>query len=299
MLTGTFEPTSTAKDLSSAPHFNAPSTAITVRFSSSTGIPNIPDTDANGDPRGFALRFNLPEVNGRRVHTDIVSHSTPFFPAQTGAEFLEFLHALIATASSKESPSPIEKFLGGHPGALAFVQAPKPTPKSLATEAYWGVNAFKFVAESGKETYVRYQIKPTAGVETYTAEEVKGKSENFLREELIARVKSAPVKFSLQAQIAEEGDQTDNALVRWPDTRQVVELGTLTLDKLVESPKQHGEQKKIIFDPIPRVKGIEPSADPLLDMRAGIYLISGHQRRSAEDAKPEGADAAPEEKIAH
>jgi catalase len=282
MLTGTFTPTPAAKDLSSAPHFSAPSTPITVRFSSSTGIPTIPDFDPNGDPRGFALRFNLPEVNGRRVHTDIVSHSVPFFPTRTGAEFLEFLHALIATASSKESPSPIEKFLGEHPGALAFVQAPKPTPKSLAQEPYFGVNAFKFVNDAGKETYVRYRITPAAGVETYDAEEVKTKSENFLREELIARVKGGPVVFTLSAQVAAEGDQTDNALVHWPESREVVELGTISLEKLVESPKQHGEQKKIIFDPIPRVKGIEPSADPLLDFRAGVYLISGHQRRAAE-----------------
>jgi hypothetical protein len=38
------------------------------------------------------------------------------------------------------------------------------------------------------------------------------------------------------------------------------------------------ENKKIIFDPIPRVKGIEPSADPLLNHRAAIYLMSGRRR---------------------
>lgn len=141
---------------------------------------------------------------------------------------------------------------------------------------------------------MRYRIKPDAGIETYDADEVKTKSENFLRDELIARVKSGPLIFSLLAQVAEEGDQTDDATVHWPDRRAVVELGTITLDKVVESTKQPGEQKKIIFDPIPRVKGIEPSADPLLDMRAGVYLISGHQRRTAE-----GGDAAPEAKIAH
>ena len=44
------------------------------------------------------------------------------------------------------------------------------------------------------------------------------------------------------------------------------------------------EQKQIIFDPIPRVDGIDPSADPLLELRAAIYLLSGRRRRAA---KPE------------
>jgi catalase len=51
------------------------------------------------------------------------------------------------------------------------------------------------------------------------------------------------------------------------------------LDKIVEDTP--AQQKHIIFDPIPRVDGIEPSADPLLDLRAAIYLISGRRRRSA------------------
>ena len=43
------------------------------------------------------------------------------------------------------------------------------------------------------------------------------------------------------------------------------------------------EQKKIIFDPIPRLDGIEPSDDPLLELRAAVYLISGRRRRTAPE----------------
>ncbi len=39
-----------------------------------------------------------------------------------------------------------------------------------------------------------------------------------------------------------------------------------SLERLVEDNAH--EQKKIIFDPIPRVDGIEPSADPLLELQA-------------------------------
>ena len=41
------------------------------------------------------------------------------------------------------------------------------------------------------------------------------------------------------------------------------------------------QQQRIIFDPIPRIDGIEPSDDPLLELRAAIYLISGRRRRQA------------------
>lgn len=39
--------------------------------------------------------------------------------------------------------------------------------------------------------------------------------------------------------------------------------------------------RRMIFDPIPRVDGIEPSDDPLLELRAAIYLLSGRRRRQA------------------
>jgi catalase len=40
------------------------------------------------------------------------------------------------------------------------------------------------------------------------------------------------------------------------------------------------EQQQIIFDPIPRVDGIEASADPLFELRANSYLMSGRRRRA-------------------
>ena len=48
------------------------------------------------------------------------------------------------------------------------------------------------------------------------------------------------------------------------------------------APNNAGEQLRIIFDPIPRVDGIEASADPLFEPRANIYLMSGRRRREAE-----------------
>src|SRR5580698_3598090 len=161
MLTGTFKPTAGAQALTNSPHLVRESTPVTVRFSDSTGIPVIPDSSPDANPRGFAIRFNLAE----HVHTDIVAHSTDGFPTHDGKEFLEFLEAIAASGPDVPSPKPVEVFLGSHPAALAFVQAPKPFPVSFATDTYFGVTAYAFTNADGKTTFGRYRIVPEGGNE--------------------------------------------------------------------------------------------------------------------------------------
>ena len=275
LLTGTFAPSPEAASLSRAPHFNQPSTPVTMRFSNSTGLPLIPDTDPNASPRGLAIRFNL----APHVHTDIVSHSTDGFPTHTGQEFLELLRALASSDPANLSGSPLEAFLGSHPSALAFVQTPKPAPVSFGTESYFGVTAMRFLDKAGAASYVRYRILPVGGNQHIEDAVAKAKAPNYLFDEIAARVKAGPVAFKLLVQVAGEGDVVDDATKHWPEDRKLVELGTLSLTSLVAEDAQ--EQQQIIFDPIPRVDGIEPSDDPLLELRAAVYLISGRRRRAA------------------
>ena len=275
MLTGVFTPAEQAASLSRAPHFIRESTPVSVRFSNSTGIPVIPDNNPNADPRGLAIRFHLAE----HVHTDIVGHSTDGFPTHTGAEFLEFLRAVAATTPDAPHPNPMETFLGSHPAALAFVQAPKPAPSSFARETYYGVTAMHFLNRDGAGRYGRYRILPDAGNDHLTAEEAVQKDANYLFDELTARVAAGPIQFKIAAQLANEGDEVNDATIHWPADREVFEIGDLVLTQPVGDDA--AEQKRIIFDPIPRVDGIEPSDDPLLELRAAIYLLSGRRRRAA------------------
>lgn len=271
LVKGTFTPTSQAASLSKAPHFNASSTPVIVRFSSSTGLPEIPDTSGDANPRGMATRFLLSE-DGHK-HTDIIAHSTAFFPVRTGEGFLAMLGAI--------GGGTIGKFLEENPSAAAFVNDPKPSPQSFATEKYFAVNAFKLVSAEGKETFVRYRITPNAGVHTLNASELEGKSDSYLFDELPDRLSSGPASFTLSAQIAEEGDPTDDATKHWPESRELVALGEIKVGKVLDETESKKEQQHLIYDPIPRVEGIDVSDDPLLDMRAAIYLISGKERRAA------------------
>jgi catalase len=273
LLSGTFTPTEAAGSLTKAHHFNAPSTPVLVRFSNSTGIPTIPDNDANAAPRGIAVRFNLPDSpDGKRQHTDLVMHSTPFFPMNTGEGFLAMLQAL--------GSGTIGEFLGSNHSALAFVQDPKPAPASFATEKYFGVNAIKFVSADGKATFVRYRITPDVGESHLSEDEAKARDPAYLHNEIQTRIIDGPVFFTLAAQVAEEGDPTNDATKHWPQERKIVELGAIKIDKVLEDNDE--KQRTTIFDPVPRVEGVEPSDDPLLDMRASVYLQSGRIRRAAK-----------------
>ncbi len=280
MLIGVFKPASGAQALTRAPHIARPSTPITVRFSNSTGLPAIPDSSPDANPRGFAIRFNLAE----HVHTDIVSHSTDGFPTHTGAEFLEFLYAAAASGPEVPSPKPIEKFLASHPAALAFVQTPKPFPSSLARQTYYGVTAYAFTNAAGQTRFGRYRVVPELGNDYLTPETVSGISANYHFDEIAARVAKEPVRFKILVQIATHADTTDDATIHWPESRELFELGTIELAQAV--PDTLAQQQHIIFDPIPRVDGIEASADPLLELRAAVYLISGKQRRAAKAEDP-------------
>jgi catalase len=288
MLTGRFIPSRDAASLSRAPHLNREFTQVTARFSDSTGIPLIPDNDPHASPRGAAIRFHL----ATHTHTDIIAHSTDGFPTRTGEEFLEFLRA-VATSSdpSTPHPTPVEAFLGTHPKALEFVQAPKPVPSSFARETYFGITAMRFTNRDGIGRYGRYRIIPEVGNDYLNEATAIARGANFLFDELADRIATGPVKFRILVQLANDGDIVNDATVHWPKDRPLTELGTVVLTEPLRDDAD--EQRKIIFDPIPRVDGIDPSDDPLLELRAAVYLVSGRRRRAAS-----GTDLQAERKIA-
>ena len=273
MCSGTFTPTPEASRLTRAPHANKPSTPVTVRYSDQTGLPNIPDNDpARSGPRGCAIRFHL----GEHEHTDIIAHSFDGFPVHTGEEFLEFLQAVTAAGAGK--PETLGAFLGSHPNAKRFVQGPNPIPTSFAHEAFYAVTAFKFTDVGGNSRYGRFRIRPDAGTQYLSNEQAATKSPNFLFEELGPRLEKEPVKLGIFVQIPEPGDDVTDASTTWPANRPEIRFGTVTLTARVDD--QTPERRKIIFDPVPRVDGIDP-CDPITQVRADLYLLSGRRRREA------------------
>ena len=276
VLTGDFVPAKSASEITKGVHLQGKSSPVTVRFSDPTGVPNIPDADGNSFPKGMAIRFHLPEDS----YTDIVVISTNGFPAATPEDFLGLLNAVAASGPDAAKPTPVEQFLGSHPAALKFVTMPKPAPVSFATEAFYGVNAFKFTNAKGKVSYGRYRIEPLAGQQFLTKEETAKATPDYLMEEMPVRLSKAPVKFRISLQLAEPGDVVNDATVVWPDSRKVVELGTLTIRGVDPDGVQFA--KINMFNPLILVDGVEPSDDPILLARPGAYAVSYVRRLNSK-----------------
>ena len=272
MCSGTFTPSAEAAKLTRAPHARVASTPVTVRFSNSTGLPNIPDNDPHAGPRGIAIRFHL----GDHLHTDIIAHSANGFPVRTREDFVELLRATAAAAAGR--PEVIGDFLTAHPEAKRFEEIPKPFPTSFAREAYFAITSFRFTNESGVSSHGRFRIRPLAGTE-YLENDASAKPENYLFEEIDKRLAQGPIKFNIRVQMADRGDDVTNATVAWPASRPEIPFGTIVLTARVDD--QAPVRRNMIFDPLPRVDGIDSSDDPLTNARADVYLLSGRRRRAA------------------
>ncbi len=276
MYSGTFTPSREAAKLTRAPHVARPTTPVTVRFSFSSGMPTGADNDPLGSsPQGIAVRFHLAD----HVHTDIIAHSVNGFPVRTVEDFLEFARALATSGPNAPAPPPIAAFLAAHPAAQRFVETPKPIPTSFARQAYFAITSFKFTNAANNCRFARFRLEPEAGTEFLTPEQAATKTADFLATELSERLATGPARFRIIVQLAEAGDETADATVAWPDDRELVDLGVLTVSERVDELAP--ERRKIIFDPLPRVDGIDPSDDPLIAVRSELYLASGRRRRTA------------------
>ncbi|HUO68083.1 MAG TPA: catalase family peroxidase, partial [Gammaproteobacteria bacterium] len=269
LLEGVFKPSEEGKALSRAPIFASGTLPLIARFSDFTGIPDIPDTATGANPRGFAIKIR---ANGGDV--DVVTHSFNGFPVASSDEFAVFLRAIAASGPGVPHPTPIEQFLDHNPTAKQFVTSQKPPPVSYATIGYFGVNAFKFTNEAGRSTFVRYRFVPRTGEHYLSPQDVQAKGPNYLLEELPRRVAEAPVVFDWYAQLAEQGDATDNPSIAWPESRKQVLLGTLTLTRTAGV----GTDSQTLFLPGTAHPGIEP-ADPMLTLRNDAYPISFNERQ--------------------
>lgn len=268
---GVFTPAASAAEITKASIFTT-SNPVTVRYSDATGVPNIPDADGNAFPKGIAIRFNLPDQS----LADLVCISVNGFPSATPEDFLGLLNAVAASGKETSKPTTIEKYLGSHPAALKFVTTPKLPPESFATQAFFGVNAFKFTNAKGETHYGRYRIEPVDGQKFLSPEAAKAADANYLMNDLPVRLKKGPYSYKISVQIADAGDTLNDPTVTWPDTRRVVELGTLQIKSIKADGASY--ERQVMFSPLNLVDGIEPSEDPILLARPSAYAVSFGRR---------------------
>ena len=158
------------------------------------------------------------------------------------------------------------------------MQTPKPVPTSFARESYFTVTAFKFTSADGSVRFGRFRVRSEGGNEYLDPAAAAAKSPNFLMDEIAERASKGQAKLQIVVQLAESGDTVEDATAHWPEDRAQADFGTIALTAVAPDDDEH---RRIIFDPIPRVDGIDSSGDPLLEARSAVYLMSGRRRRAA------------------
>ncbi len=278
-VSGFFDSNGQGTHRSKAVLFRTGRVPVIGRFSHAGGNPYVGDTpDAI---RGLGLLFRLPD--GEEWRTAMINR--PVFPFNTPQAFYDNLIASkLDPNTHKPDPEKMAAFVASHP---EFVRAVKiiqsyPVSSGFDNSTFNGLNAFRFINADGVSTPVRWSMVPVDAFKPAdTAQSANRNSSLF--DDLIARIHGAPVQWRLILTVGQPGDPTDDATLPWPESRERVDAGTLTLDE-VES-EAPGNCRDVNFDPSVLPVGIAPSDDPLLSARSAVYSQS-FTRRAGEKKEP-------------
>ena len=267
-----------AAALSIAEHFQGGKIPCVVRFSNASGNPCAPDRlgPATGRTQGMAVRFALP--SGAAATWGAIN--IPVFPARTPAEFLALTEAQAPKASGKPSMIKLIGHIIRHLHILASVKAIKAMKpaRSYAGETYHGIHTYYLIDAKGDRKPFRYRWVPAQSAPTLSPDEAAALPEQYLPDELRARLGKGPQAWDLIAVLADPGDPLDDPSSLWPAGRKETTLGRMNLERMHENQK---EVEGMVFDPTGVVPGLGLSDDPILRYRSRVYSES-YSRRAGE-----------------
>jgi catalase len=278
-VSGVFESNGNGARLSKAAVFRPGRARVIGRFSLGGGNPYAADTpDA---VRGLGLQFTVPD--GEVWRTAMIN--LPVFPFRTPEAFYERLIASKPDPNTgKPDPAKLKAFLENHPETAQALKEIKghPVSRAFADSTFYGLNAFRFINSAGDSVPVRWLLKPAQPFEAASAT-AAARDKKYLFDGLIAAIHREPLRWRLIVIVGQPGDRTNDATHAWPEDREKVVVGTVTLDR-VESDDE-GPATDINFDPLVLPAGIVPSDDPLLSARSAVYSRS-FTKRAGETRQP-------------
>jgi catalase len=274
-VSGFFESNGNGARLSKAAVFRPGRVPVIGRFSLGGGQPYAADTP--GAVRGLGLQFSLPD--GELWRTAMIN--LPVFPFSTPQAFYENLLASKPDPiTGKPDPEKRKAFLDRHPETVRALEVIKAqaVPSGFDNSTFHGLNAFRLINSAGDVTLVRWELVPEQPFEPAGATAAAG-DKNYLFDALIAAIHHRPLRWHLIVIVGQPGDPTHDASAAWPEGRERVDVGALTLDQ-VESDETSAAAD-LNFDPLVLPAGIAPSDDPLLSARSAVYSQS-FTRRAGE-----------------
>jgi catalase len=276
---GFFESNGQGARLSKAVVFQSGRVPVIGRFSLGGGDPYAADVLTN--VRGLGLQYSLPD--GEKWRSAMVN--LPVFPFKDPQAFYDNLVASQPDPNThKPDPAKGAAFFASHPEtarAIGIIKSGAPS-SGFDNSTFYGLNAFRFTNADGASSYVRWTLAPVQPSGPASAAETS-QDKNFLFDGLIASILQHPLQWHLILTVGQPGDPTDNATIPWPEGRERVDVGTLTLDSV--DSEETSPARDINFDPLVLPAGIAPSDDPLLSARSAIYSQS-FTRRAGEKKEP-------------
>jgi catalase len=277
-VSGFFDSNGNGVRLSKAVVFRPGRVPVIGRFSLGGGHPDAADTPAA--VRGLGVEFSLPD--GELWRTAMIN--LPVFPFRTPEAFYEqMLSSEPDPSTGKPDPARMEAFLAHHPEtaqAMAVIKG-QAVSSGFDNSTFHGLNAFRFINSLGDAIPVRWQMSPVQPFEAASASAAHDK--NYLFDSLIARLHRQPLRWHLIVIIGRPDDQTTDATIAWPERREKVEVGILTLDRVESDDTSAATDTN--FDPLVLPAGIAPSDDPLLSARSAVYS-QAFTRRAGEAKQP-------------
>jgi catalase len=278
-IAGNFASNGAGARLSRAAVFQPGATVPVIgRFAFAGGQPFMPD-GARG-VRSMALSFRPQGAEEWRTGINDI----PVFPVSTPAAFYEQLVASAPDpATGKPDPAKMQAFLARHPEtakAMQLIMA-GPHPTGFADASYNSLDAFRFIDAQGNSTPVRWSMAAAEGPTTPVPGGTPDK--NYIFDDLIARVGQGPLHWHLVVTVGKPEDPTNNATLPWPQDREHLDVGTLTIDRV--TAEAEGNCRDLNFDPLVLPDGIAASDDPLLSARSATYSNS-FTRRAGEPKQP-------------
>jgi catalase len=278
-VAGFFESHGNGVRLSKAVVFRPGRLPVIGRFSLSGGQPHAADMPET--VRGLAVEFSLPD--GELWRTAMIN--LPVVPASTPAAFYELLMASAPDPKTgKPDPSKMKSFLARNPETEEATKVIKGQAVSsgFGNSTYRALHAFRFINSQGDSIPVRWLLTPMQPFEAASTASAP-RDKNYLFDALIAQIRRQPLRWHLIVIIGQPGDPTHDPSIAWPEGREKVDVGTLTLDR-AESDETSAATD-INFDPLVLPAGIAPSDDPFLSARSAVYSQS-FTRRSGESKQP-------------
>jgi catalase len=281
--TGSFASNGAGAAVCRAAVFEAGTAPLVARFSLGGGLPD--QADKPDTVRGLGLLFQLP--NGQQWRTAMIN--IPVFPDSTPQGFYErLLAAKPVPETGKPDPQKMAAFLDRHPETVAAMKIIKQSPPAagFADSTFYGLNAFRFTNGAGATVPVRWSVIPqdvVPGGPTSSA------GKDYLFDDLVRALAQQPLKWRLVLTIGEPGDPTGDATKPWPQSRRIIDAGTITITAV--QTEEAGNARDVNFDPLVLPDGMTASDDPLPAARSAVYARS-FTRRAQEPKSPSEVDVA-------